>query len=206
MSLSFVLFCLHFFVTSHHLSWGFAGIHLLLSHTCLTLHVAAPAHLAVAGQAGEVHGGVVAPPAAQALAAGVLGTRAAACAWGVARGPAEAGRLFQVNQVSGAEVLAVATGTRQLCLSGGRVGDAQHSHGIVVAILQQTPGVVEGSQLLPASAYSAGARDAVALAGSLQAALHCLKLKGGGEESQLLEFDSCLGLSGRSTWTLELVS
>lgn len=144
--------------------------------------MAAPAHLAVAGQAGEVHGGVVTPSAAQALAAGVFGTRAAARTWGVARGPAEAGGLFQVNQVSGAEVLAVATGTRQLCLSGGRVGDAQHSHGVVVAILQQTPGVVEGSQLLPTSPYSAGARDAVTLAGCFQAALHCLKLKVGEEE------------------------
>lgn len=181
-SLSFVLFCLHFSVTSHHLSWVFAGIHLLLSHTRLTLHVAAPAHLAVAGQAGEVHGGVITPSAAQALAAGVFGARAAACTWGVARSPAEAGGLFQVNQVSSAEVLAVAPGTRQLRLSGGCVGDAQHSHGVVVSILQQTPRVVERSQLLPTSPYSAGARDAMTLAGCFQAALHCLKLKGEGEE------------------------
>lgn len=138
----------------------------------------------MAGQAGEVHGGVVAPSAAQALAAGVFGARAAARTRGVARGPAEAGGLFQVNQVGGAQVLAVATGTRQLRLAGGGVGDAQHSHGVVVAILQQAPGVVERSQLLPTSPYSAGAGDAVALAGCFQAALHRLKLKGGvgGEE------------------------
>lgn len=160
----------------------FAGIHLLLSHTCLTLHVAAPAHLAVAGQAGEVHGCVIAPSAAQALTAGVFGAGAAACTRGVARGPAEAGGLFQVNQVSSSEVLAVATGARQLRLPGGCVGDAQHAHGVVVAILQQTPGVVERSQLLPTSPYSAGARDAVTLAGCFQAALHRLKLKGEEEE------------------------
>lgn len=168
--------------------------------------MAAPAHLAVAGQAGEVHGRVVAPPAAQALAAGVFGAGAAAGAGGVARGPAEAGGLFQVNQVSSAEVLAVAAGTRQLRLSRGGVGDAQHAHGVVVAILQQTPGVVERSQLLPASAHGAGAGDAVALAGCFQAALHCLKLKGKEKGCQFVQFDSWLGLSGRSLWTHELVS
>lgn len=145
--------------------------------------MAAPAHLAVAGQAGEVHGRVVAPPAAQALTAGVLGAGAAAGPRGVARGPAEAGGLFQVNQVGGSEVLAVAAGARQLRLSGGGVGDAQHAHGVVVAILQQMPRVVEGGQLLPTSPYSAGARDAVTLAGCFQAALHRLKLKG--EEAEM---------------------
>lgn len=160
-----------------------AGVHLLLSHARLTLHVAAPAHLTVAGQAGEVHGGVVAPSAAQALTAGVFGARAAARTRGVTRRPAEAGRLLQVHQVGGAEVLAVAARTRQLRLAGGGVGDAQHPHGVVVAVLEQTPGVVEGSQLLPTSPYSAGAGDAVTLAGCFQAALHRLKLKGGGRVS-----------------------
>lgn len=129
-----------------------------------------------------MHGCVVTPSAAQVLTAGVFGAGAAACTRGVARGPAEAGGLFQVNQVSSSEVLAVATGARQLCLSGGCVGDAQHSHGVVVAILQQAPGVVERSQLLPTSPYSAGARDAVTLAGCFQAALHRLELKGEEEE------------------------
>lgn len=153
----------------------FAGVHLLLPHARLTLHVAAPAHLAVAGQAGEVHGRVVAAAAAQALAAGVLGAGAAPRARGVARGPAEAGGLLQVHQVRGAQVLAVAAGPRQLRLPGGRVGDAQHSHGVVVAILQQTAGVVERGQLLPAGPHGAGARDAMTLAGCFQAALHRLK-------------------------------
>lgn len=61
-----------------------AGIHLLLSHTRLTLHVAAPAYLAVAGQAGEAHGRVVATSAAQALTAGVFGARPPARTRGVA--------------------------------------------------------------------------------------------------------------------------
>lgn len=74
-----------------------AGIHLLLSHTRLTLHMAAPAYLAVTGQAGEVHGCVITTSAAQTLTAGVFGTRAAACTRGVARGSAEAGGLFQVD-------------------------------------------------------------------------------------------------------------
>lgn len=56
-----------------HCSSVFAGIHLLLPHAGLALHVAAPAHLAVTGEAGEAHGRVVAPSTAQTLAAGVLG-------------------------------------------------------------------------------------------------------------------------------------
>ena len=72
-----------------------ARVHLLLPHTRLTLHVAAPAHLAVAGQAGEAHGRVVAASAAQTLTAGVFGTRPAACTRGVARGSAEAGGLLK---------------------------------------------------------------------------------------------------------------
>lgn len=77
----------------------------------------------------------------------------------------------------------MAAGTRQLRLPGGLVGDTEHSHGVVVAILQQAPGVVERSQLLPTSSHSAGARDAVTLAGCFQAALHCLKLTGEEEMS-----------------------
>lgn len=72
-----------------------ARVHLLLSHARLTLHVAAPAYLAVAGQAGEAHGRVVATSAAQTLTAGVFGTRPAACTRGVAGGSAEAGGLFE---------------------------------------------------------------------------------------------------------------
>lgn len=172
------------------LSCVFAGIHLLLPHTRLTLHVAAPAHLAVAGQAGEVHGRVVAPSAAQALAAGVLGAGAAPRARGVARGPAEAGGLFQVDQVGGAEVLAVATGARQLRLSGGGVGDAQHAHGVVVAILQQAARVVERSQLLPTGPHGAGAGDAMTLAGGFQAALHGLEIEKEGARRRNVKFAS----------------
>lgn len=63
-----------FFCILHHLLCVFAGVDLLLSHTCLTLHVAAPAYLAVAGQAGEAHGCVVTTSAAQTLTTGVFGT------------------------------------------------------------------------------------------------------------------------------------
>lgn len=173
-----------------------AGVHLLLSHARLTLHVAAPAHLAVAGQAGEPHGRVVASSAAQALAAGVFGAGAAARARGVARGPAEAGGLFQVDQVSSAEALAVPPRARQLLLPGGRVGDAQHPHGRVVSVLEQPPCVVERRQLLPASPYGAGAGDAVTLAGCFQAALHRLRWEGsrGGREKN----------KGKERWEVEM--
>lgn len=169
-------FCLRFPLSRHSLR-VFAGVHLLLSHACLTLHVAAPAYLAVTGQAGEVHGCVIATSAAQTLTTGVFGTRAAACTRGVAGGPAEAGGLFQVDQVSSAEALAVATGACELCLPGGCVGDTQHSHRGVVSILQQTSSVVERRKLLPASPYSTRAGDTVALAGCFQPALHCLRWK-----------------------------
>lgn len=163
------------FLLSCHLLCVFAGVHLLLSHTRLTLDVTAPAYLAVTGQAGEVHGCVIATSAAQTLTTGVLGTRAPAGARGVARGSAEAGGLFQVDQVSSAEALAVAPGARQLGLPGGCVGDTQYSHCSVVSILQQMSGVVERRQLLPASPYSARAGDTVTLAGCFQPALHCLR-------------------------------
>ena len=166
------------FLLSRRLLCVFAGVHLLLPHTCLTLHVAAPAHLAVAGQAGEAHGRVITPSAAQALTAGVFGARPATCAGGVAGGPAEAGGVLQVDQVSSAEALAVATGPRKLRLPGGRVGDAQHSHRCVVSILQQPSGVVERRQLLPASPYGTRAGDAVTLAGCFQPALHRLRWEG----------------------------
>lgn len=151
-----------------------AGVHLLLPHARLTLDVAAPAYLTVAGQAGEPHGCVVAASAAQALAAGVFGAGPTAGTRGVTGGPAEAGGVLQVDQVGGAQALAVTTGPRQLCLPRGRVGDAQHSHRRIVSVLQQPPGVVERRQLLPASPNGAGARDAVTLAGGFQAALHRL--------------------------------
>lgn len=80
--------------------------------------------------------------------------------------------------------LAVATWPRQLRLSGGRVGDAQHTQGRVVAELEQPPGVVEWGQLLPAGPHGTGAGDAVTLTGSLQATLHCLKGKEGGKEGE----------------------
>lgn len=156
-------------------SSGLAGVHLFLPHARLTLHVAAPAHLAVAGQAAEAHGCVVAPPTAQAPAAGVFGARAAARARGVAGRPAEAGRVLQEDQVGDAQALAVATRPRQLRLPRGGVGDAQHPHCGVVAILEQAPGVVEGRQLLPASPYGARAGDAVTLARCFQTTLHRLR-------------------------------
>ena len=152
-----------------------AGVHLLLPHTRLTLHVAAPADLAVAGEAGEAHGCVVPPSAAQALTAGVFGAGPATRTRGVPRGPAEARGVLQEDQVSGAEALAVAPGPRQLRLPGGFVGDTQHSHCRVVPVLQQPSSVVERRQLLPASPYGTGAGDTVTLAGCFQPALHCLR-------------------------------
>lgn len=69
----------------------------------------------------------------------------------------------------------MATGACELCLPGGCVSDAQHSHCGVVSVLQQTSSVVERRKLLPASPYSTRARDAVTLAGCFQSALHCLR-------------------------------
>ncbi len=194
----------------HHLLCVFAGVHLLLSHACLTLHMAAPAYLAVAGQAGEAHGCVITASAAQTLTAGVFDARPAACAGGVPGGSAEAGGLLQVDQVSSAEALAVAAGACELCLPSGCVGDTQHSHRSVVAILQQPSSVVERRQLLPASPYGTRAGHTVTLAGCFQPALHCLrweKEKEAREERnekrcQFFQFDSLPGLlSGRSIWT-----
>lgn len=170
-------FASHMFVRRVIRSSGFAGVHLFLPHARLTLHVAAPAHLAVAGQAGEAHGRVVAPPAAQAPAAGVFGARAAARARGVAGGPAEAGGVLQEDQVGDAQALAVTARPRQLRLPRGGVGDAQHPHCGVVAVLEQAARVVEGRQLLPASPYGARAGDAVTLARRFQTALHRLRWK-----------------------------
>lgn len=153
----------------------FAGIHLLLPHTCLTLHMAAPAYLAVAGQAGEAHGCVITTSAAQTLTTGVFGARPSTCTRGVAGGSAEAGGVFQVDQVGSAKALSLAAGARELCLPGGCVGDTQHSHRSVIAILQQPSGVVERRQLLPASPYGTRARDTVTLAGCFQPALHRLR-------------------------------
>ena len=49
------------------------GVYKLLPHTLLALHVAAPLHLAVAGEGRQAALGVVATPAAQAAAAGLAG-------------------------------------------------------------------------------------------------------------------------------------
>lgn len=74
----------HLFLSLSPFSGIFAGVHFLLPDTGLTLYMAAPAHLAVAGEGGEVHGRVVAASAAKALAAGVLGTGASGRAGRVA--------------------------------------------------------------------------------------------------------------------------
>ena len=147
--------------------------------------MAAPAYLAVAGQAGEAHGRVVAPSTAHTLTAGVFGTRPPARARGVARWPAEARGVFQVDKVSSAKALAVAAGPGELRLPGGHVGDAQHSHRVVEPVLQQPPGVVERRQLLPASPYGTRAGDAVTLAGCFQPALHCLRQEGEKKKAEM---------------------
>lgn len=77
------------------------GVHKLLPHTLLALHVAAPLHLAVAGEGRQAALGVVAPPAAQAAAAGLAGTHPAPCARRVLAGPAETGGVLHVDQVPG---------------------------------------------------------------------------------------------------------
>lgn len=189
----------------------FTGVHLLFSDTCLTLHMAAPAYLAVAGQASEAHGSVITTPAAQTLTTGVFGTWATACTRRVSRGPAEAGGVLQVDQVSSTQALAVASGPSQFCLPSGCVSDTQHSDCGVITELKQPPGIVKWRQLFPASPYSTRTRDAVTLAGCFQTALHCLwweKRKHERENGrcQFSQFDSLPGLlSGRSICT-ELAS
>lgn len=76
-----------------------AGVHKLLLHTLLALHIAAPLHLAVAGEGHQAALGVIAPPAAQAAAAGLPGAHPTCRARRVLAGPAEAGRVLHVDQV-----------------------------------------------------------------------------------------------------------
>ena len=95
--ISFFLQVFTYYIISVPCLCVFAGVHLLLSDTCLTLHLAAPAYLAVPGQAGAAHGCVVTAPAAQTLAAGVFGARAAACTRRVSGGSAETGGVLQVD-------------------------------------------------------------------------------------------------------------
>lgn len=153
-------------------------VHLLFSNTGFALYMAAPSDLAVAGEGGEAEGCVVAPPTAQAAAAGVFGTGPAGRAGRVTRGPAEAGRLLQEHQLCGSwsrACVAVSTWPRQLGLARGGVGDAVHADCGVVTVLQQVARVVKRGELLPASPHGARTGDAVTLTSSFESALHCLK-------------------------------
>lgn len=67
------------------------GVHELFLHTLLALHIAAPLHLAVAGEGHQAALGVIAPPAAEAAATGLPGAHPAPCARRVLAGPAETG-------------------------------------------------------------------------------------------------------------------
>ncbi len=155
-----------------------AGIDLFLSEAGLTLDVTAPADLAVAGEGGEAEGRVVAPSAAQAAAAGVLWTRSAGRPGGVARWPAKAGWLLQKYQLGGPQTgtcVALASWACQLGLSSGRVGNAMHSNGHVIAVLQQMACVLKRGELLPACSHSTRTGDTVTLTSSLKTTLHRLR-------------------------------
>lgn len=157
-----------------------ASVDLLFSEAGLTLDVAAPADLAVAGEGGEAEGRVVASSTAKAAAAGVLGARSAGRPGRVSRWPAEAGRLLQKHQLSGpwtGNRVAMSTSARQLRLPRGGVGDAVHSNGRVIAVLQQMACVLKRGQLLPARPHGTRTRDAVTLTSSLKSTLHCLRGK-----------------------------
>lgn len=171
-----------FFDTASRLwALAFAGVHLLPLRALLALHVAAPAHLALARPGHLPALGVVAPPAADGVAVLVLVALAGGRARRVLAGSAEAGRVLDVEQVHSAGDLVaqgrlgglggLAPGRGDLALPRGLVGGAAHLDGGLVALLQLLADLVEGQELPPAGLDGARAGDAVALAGGLHSRL-----------------------------------
>lgn len=162
-----------------------AGEDLLLSQAGLTLHVAAPSYLTVAGEGDQSQGRVIAPATAQTPAATVLRARPSGRPRREPRRPTEAGRLVQEDQIgrlgSGSRVATAATADAsphrpgQLAGPGGGVSDAQDAHGVVVAMLEKLACDVKRRELLPARPHGAGARDAVTLTGRHQSVLYSLR-------------------------------
>lgn len=140
------------------------GIDLLSLCALLAFHVAAPAHLALAGPGYHPALGVVAPAAADGVAVLVLVALAGGRARGVLAGAAEAGRVLDVEEVRGAgdlvagarQGLLLGPGLRDVPLARGLVGGAAHLEGRLVAELELLADLVERRQLPPAGLHRAG--------------------------------------------------
>ena len=159
-------------------------VDLLLQPALLAPDLAAPDHLAVARllHAPVLH--VVAPAAADGVAAARLAAHAAPRAGRVAAAAAEAGRLLHVGQLTLPELgevgvhCAVLTPGRQplaqLRPARGLVGAGEGLLGLLVLALEQVAHGVEGGQLQPARLHRARARHAVTLARGVDLVLHHL--------------------------------
>ena len=121
----------------------FAGVDLFSLCALLAFDVAAPAHLALTGPRHHSALGVVAPPTADGVTVLVFVALACRCARRVFAGPAETGRVLDVEQVHGTRDLVVGTWHGLLLLGsargyvplpGGLVGGAAHLHGGLVAL------------------------------------------------------------------------
>lgn len=161
-----------------------ACVHFLFLGALLALHIAAPAHLALAGPRDSAALRVVAPPTADGLTVLVLVAFPCHGSSGVLAGPAEVRRVLNVQQVGGAR-----DGIREPGLGGQLVGvsgnaglgdftlacclvtRAAHFQRSLVALLQLLADLVERRQLPPAGLDGAGARNTMALTGRLHPSL-----------------------------------
>lgn len=161
-----------------------AHVDLLGLRALLTLELAAPEHLAVADPLHPPLLHVVAPPAADGVAAAVLAADPPARPGGVAAPPAEAWRLLDVGQLTASQgrhvgvVESVAAPVSyplgQMRLARGLVGVREGLHRLLVLVLENVADGMEGGQLQPAGLDSARARHAVTLARGVHLVLHHL--------------------------------
>lgn len=93
---------LHCLALSSKTGLPFTGVDLLSLRALLAFDVAAPAHLTLAWPGHHAALGIVAPAAADGIAVLVLVALPGRGAWRVLAGPAEAGRVLDVEQVHGA--------------------------------------------------------------------------------------------------------
>lgn len=142
-----------------------AGVDLLTLGTLPALHIAAPAHLALARPRHHPALRVVATPTADALTVLLPVAPAASGAWGKAAGQAEARRVIQVHELrcAGQRVTAACPcspaprwrdGTS---LTSGLVGGAAHLERRLILVFQALAHLMEGCQLPPACPHGAGA-------------------------------------------------
>lgn len=191
-----------------------AGVDLLPLGALPALHVAAPAHLALARPGHHPTLCVVAAPAADALAVLLTVAPAAGSAWGEAASHAEAGGVVQVHQLrrAGQGIAAARPGGPApwrrdgAGLAGGLVGGAAHLKGRLVLVLQALAHLVERRELPPARPHGARAGHAMALARGLHPSLdHLARERGAGVRATLSRLETtpkttlrgAAGMSGR---------